>query len=200
MSTQLTIYSVSLENVQLWVRQPGPGMLEESRRRAIAMDVQSEGSGAPSVAEAVDDIFGDRAKNSDAGDAYARVWQDVIEYGESTRFDLGPLRRGARFLEDASEELEAAGVPRGLTPSGFVYDNPFAGTPQAKNAPFVGHVAAHRVRELREVYGGLTVGSETAGLVDVLLAAADETLRFNAFALNFPDGPLPPQDLVTFYG
>ncbi|WP_107656900.1 DUF7691 family protein [Nocardia suismassiliense] len=200
MSTQLTIYSVSLENVHLWVRQPGPGTLEGSRRRAIAMDAQSAGNGSLSVAEAVDDIFGDRPKNPGAGDAYTCVWQDVIEHGESTRFDLGPLRQGARFLEVASEELEAAGVPPELTPSSFVYDNPFASTPQARNAPFVGHVAAQRVTELREVYEVITVGAATAGLVNVLLAAAEETLRFNTFAMNFPDGPLPPQDLVTFYG
>ncbi|WP_280335637.1 DUF7691 family protein [Nocardia wallacei] len=200
MSTQLTIYSVSLENVQRWVRQPPPGTLEQTRRRAIAMDAHSQGNGSSSVVEAVDDIFGGRPTNPDAGDAYARVWQDVIEYGESTRFDLGPLRHGARFLHQASEELKAAGIPRELTPLGFVYDNPFTGTPQASSAPVIGHVPAPRVPQLREVYGATTTAPETAGLVDVLLAAADETLRFNAFARNFPDGPLPPQDLVTFYG
>lgn len=199
MGTQLTIYSVSLENVQSWVRQPGAGVLEESRRRAIAMDAQDRENGSSSVVEAVDDIFGDRPKNPDAGDAYARVWQDVIEYGESTRFDLGPLRWGGRFLEEASAELEAAGVPRELTPSSFVFDNPFTSTPQADNAPVVGHVVAHRVPALREVYGAVTVGTQTAALVDVLLDAADETLHFNAFALSF-DKPWPLQDLVTFYG
>ncbi|QIS04547.1 hypothetical protein F5X71_21410 [Nocardia brasiliensis] len=198
MSTRLTIYSVSLENVRTWVRQPGAGVLEESRRRAIAMDAQNRGIGSPSVVEAVDDIFGDRPKNPGAGDAYAQVWQDVIEYGESTRFDLGPLRWGWRYLEEASAELEAAGVPRELTPLSFVFDNPFS-APQAGNAPVVGHVAAQRVPELREVYGAVTVGTETAALVSVLLDAADETLHFNAFALSF-DRPWPRQDLVTFYG
>ncbi|WP_280428470.1 DUF7691 family protein [Nocardia brasiliensis] len=199
MSTQLTIYSVSLENVQSWVRRPGPGVLEDSRRRAIAMDAQNREYGSPSVVEAVDDIFGDRPKNPAAGDAYACVWQDLIEYGESTRFELGPLRRGAQFLEEASAELEAAGVPRELTPSSFVFDNPFTSTPQAGNAPVVGHVVAQRVPDLREVYGAVTVGTQTAALVNVLLDAADETLHFNAFALSF-DNPWPLQDLVTFYG
>ncbi|WP_433334231.1 DUF7691 family protein [Spirillospora sp. CA-294931] len=187
MSTQLTIYSVSIENARLWVRRPPPGMREGCRRRAATADEK-----------AVDDLFGDRPLDPDAGDAYARVWRDVIEHGESTRFDLGPLRLGARYLADASREFEDAGVPRDLTPASFVYDTPFP--TQARNAPVIGHVPAERVPALREAYGTLADRVEASDLVKVLLAAADETLHFNAFARDFPDGPLPPQDLVTFYG
>ncbi|MFC6880783.1 MULTISPECIES: DUF7691 family protein [Actinomadura] len=200
MSTQLTIYSVSIQNAQFWVRHPAPGSVEETRRRAEAVDAQGEVDASRTMVEAVDDIFGDRPKHPEGGDAYARVWQDVIEYGESTRFDFGPLRRGARYLAEASEEFQGAGVPRELTPMGFMYDNPFTDTPQARNAPIIGHVKADQVPPMREAYAAIVDQVEAADLVKVLLAAVDETLNFNAFARDFPEGPLPLQDLVTFYG
>src|SRR5688500_12110656 len=125
MSTQLTIYSVSIQNVAGWIQHPAPGTVETSRQRAAAIDARGEMEAPRTMVEAVDDIFGGRPKDPKAGDAYARVWQDVIEYGESTRFDFGPLRLGAQYLQEASEEFESVGVPRELTPTGFMYDNPF---------------------------------------------------------------------------
>lgn len=200
MSTQLTIYSVSIQNVAGWIQHPAPGTVETSRQRAAAIDARGEMEASRTMVEAVDDIFGGRPKDPAAGDAYARVWQDVIEYGESTRFDFGPLRLGAQYLQEASEKFESVGVPRELTPTGFMYDNPFTSTPQAMHAPVIGHVTAARMPQMRQVYGAIVDQVEAAELVKVLLAAVDETLNFNTFAREFPDGPLPLQDLVTFYG
>ncbi|MFI0445380.1 hypothetical protein [Actinomadura sp. 6N118] len=200
MSTQLTIYSVGIQSVAGWIRHPAPGTVEMSRERAAVIDARGEMEASRTVVEAVDDIFGGRPKDPGAGDAYARVWQDVIEYGESTRFDFGPLRLGAQYLQEASEEFESVGVPRELTPTGFMYDNPFTSTPQAKHAPVIGHVTAARMPQMRQVYGPIVDRVRAAELVKVLLAAVDETLDFNTFAREFPDGPLPLRDLVTFYG
>ncbi|MEU5884283.1 hypothetical protein [Spirillospora sp. NPDC047279] len=199
MSTQLTIYSVGVEDVELWIRQPPMGTAEESRRRAAIVDARGEAEGPRTMVEAVDEVFGDRPKHPDAGDVYARVLQDLIEYGESIRFDFGPLRLGTQYLQEASAEFEGAGVPRELTPMGFMYDSPFT-LPEPANVPVIGHVRAERMPGMREAYRAVVDRVEAAELVKVLLDAVDETLDFNDFARGFPEGALPPRDLVTFYG
>ncbi|GAA1536340.1 hypothetical protein GCM10009678_18440 [Actinomadura kijaniata] len=200
MGSQFTIYSVSIEKMAASIRRPAPGTVETSRQRAAAVDARWELEASRTMVEAVDDIFGDRPKDPEAGHVYALVWQDLIEYDESTRFDFGPLRLGAQYLREASEEFESAGVPRELTPVRFMYDHPFAGTPLSRHMPVIGHVPAARMPRMRQVYGGIVDQVVAADLVKVLLAAVDETLDFNAFAREVPDGPLPLRDLVTFYG
>ncbi|GAA4239939.1 hypothetical protein GCM10022254_62760 [Actinomadura meridiana] len=202
MSTQLRLYSVSLSTLGLFVRATNTWLVQEGRARAAAMDAEGYVKATRTVTEALDDILHHRPKDPGAADAYGHAWEIVIDQVESKRFDFGPMRRGAQFLDEASRALRDLGVPDDLTPLGFMYQSPFTDTPHPAELPAIGHLPAARVADLlaacRPVAEHLT-DPDHAALTRTILTAADEVADFNRFADGMADEDIPYCDLVTFY-
>ena len=202
MSTQLRLYSVSLATLDVFVRPANVSLVEGGRSRAAAIDAEGYVRGSRTVTEAREDIVADRPKAPDAGGAYGLAWEIVVDQLESKRFEFGPMRLGAQFLDEASGELRGRGVPDELTPVSFMYRSPFTGTPYPADVPAIGHLSAAQVAELHTAYQANLESfrnSDYASLVRTILAAAEEVVDFNRFADGMDDEDIPHCDLVTFY-
>ncbi|MFI0484030.1 hypothetical protein [Actinomadura sp. 9N215] len=201
MSTQLRLYSVSLATLDDFVRPTNTWLAEEARARASAIDAEGYVNASRTVAEAVEDILHDRPKDPDAGNAYGHAWEIVIDQLESKRFDFGPMRLGAQFLDEASQELRDLGVPGDLTPLGFMYQSPFTGTPYPSDLPAIGHLPGKQTAGLLTSYQAITErlrNPDHAALARTIITAAEEVVHFNEFADGMEDD-IPYCDLVTFY-
>ncbi|TYB49578.1 DUF7691 family protein [Actinomadura chibensis] len=202
MSTQLRLYSVSLGTLDILVRPTNVWLAEESRTQAAAIDAEGYVKGSRTVTEALEDILHDRPKDPDAGNAYGHAWEIVIEQLESKRFDFGPMKLGARFLDEASSELKCLDVPAELTPVGFMYNSPFTGTPHPSDLPAIGHLPASQVAALLTAYQAAEdrlTNPDHKALAHTIITAAEEVVDFNRFADGMEDEDIPYCDLVTFY-
>ncbi|RCV48605.1 DUF7691 family protein [Marinitenerispora sediminis] len=158
----LHLHSVSVAEIEERIRDGDKQYLDRCRQWARRWFDHGPGETAEdplqgenrSIAEALEDIAAGRPKDAGSGAAYGYAFKALVNNCGGDPFDFGPFPRPAQYFSGLSAQLAELGVPKELTPEGFL----FTGAPAfdlpypSWGFPMIGHLPNADVARMGEHY------------------------------------------------